>query len=97
MKVPAAKLDRSPPQARANCNAEAGHESSERGGLDPEIAQERDDKNDVERDGDECPNVADDRRLHLFLFERAREEPGGKADQLAADDEGNNRPQHLLR
>ncbi len=83
---------------RADGDAEAGHQRGERRRLDAEIAEDRDDQDDVERDGDVSSRRNGSRSARPSAARaRLRDEVRREADQHPADDVGGDRARHLQR
>jgi len=82
------EIRQEPAPGRPHGDAEARDQRGERRRLDPEVAEDRDDQDDVQRDGEDRADVADDGRLDFLPFERVLHEVRGEPDQNAADDVG---------
>ena len=79
----------------ADRHAGAGEERRERRRLHPEVAEDADHQDDVQRDRDDRAGVAQERRVDLLPFEGPTNQPDGNADEPPADHPKEERADHL--
>ena len=79
----------------ADGDADGGDQRGERRRLDPEVAEDPDHQQHVQRHRDGVADVADDGRLDLLPLERLLDQRAGDADQPAPDDVDGDRADHL--
>jgi hypothetical protein len=97
MKAPAAKLPSNAAPGRPDRHAGTGQHGRERGGLDPEVAQDAQHQRDVQRNGDDGAQVLGQRRIDMVAVHGRLHHRDDAPDQPAADDPEGNGGQHLDR
>ena len=75
-----------PTPGGADRYTDARHQSRERRRLDAEVAEERDDEHDVQRDGEDVGEVPYQGRIDVLARESPPEQPHDQADQPPPDD-----------